>query len=290
MKIIVQNGEVYTRSLGTGRNALLIIHGGPDWDHSYLLNAAEILARDTRVILFDIRGCGLSSRFDNVEEYSINKIVSDIQTVLSAHRLKSCGVLGFSFGGTVALSLLKQHPDMIERLILAPTTAYASYQADLEAKPEYQKRNTPELRTLKAYAFHEAEPIGEEPSRSLAMKSLALDVHDLSKLGVVKKVISKIKFSSEWIKAFRKGVIGSENFDVAYLINSTNKQLLIVHGQNDLRFPLSVAQKLHQNVPASELVVINGAGHLAHLEKLNEWVNAVGTFLAKKAHEREAST
>lgn len=41
---------------------LLVIHGGPDWDHSYLREPLNELAGSHRVVLPDLRGCGRSTR------------------------------------------------------------------------------------------------------------------------------------------------------------------------------------------------------------------------------------
>lgn len=40
--------------------ALVVIHSGPTWDHSYLLPAVAGLADVADVVLFDLRGCGRS--------------------------------------------------------------------------------------------------------------------------------------------------------------------------------------------------------------------------------------
>jgi pimeloyl-ACP methyl ester carboxylesterase len=46
---------------GPAANPLLVIHGGPDWDHTYLREPLGQLAGRRRVILPDLRGCGRST-------------------------------------------------------------------------------------------------------------------------------------------------------------------------------------------------------------------------------------
>ncbi len=41
---------------------LMVIHGGPTWDHSYLLPTVADLVDTAQVVLFDLRGCGRSHR------------------------------------------------------------------------------------------------------------------------------------------------------------------------------------------------------------------------------------
>jgi pimeloyl-ACP methyl ester carboxylesterase len=47
---------------GPAERTLLVVHGGPDWDHSYLLEPLRRLAGQRRVLLPDLRGCGRSPR------------------------------------------------------------------------------------------------------------------------------------------------------------------------------------------------------------------------------------
>ena len=55
--------SLFVRRYGDpGAPVLLGIHGGPGWDHSYLLPAMGDLADIRQVVLFDLRGCGRSSR------------------------------------------------------------------------------------------------------------------------------------------------------------------------------------------------------------------------------------
>src|ERR1700730_18537040 len=49
------------RTPGPAGNPLLVIHGGPDWDHTYLREPLGQLAGRRRVILPDLRGCGRST-------------------------------------------------------------------------------------------------------------------------------------------------------------------------------------------------------------------------------------
>lgn len=95
--------RLLVKTLGQSTNKLLVVHGGPDWDHSYLVPAFQPLADEFEIILFDIRGCGKSQKFANSDEYSVDLVVNDIKHLMDAFHLTTCNLLGFSFGGNVAL-------------------------------------------------------------------------------------------------------------------------------------------------------------------------------------------
>ncbi|MFC3150995.1 alpha/beta fold hydrolase [Litoribrevibacter euphylliae] len=282
MNVQIKDGYIYTKALGEENKGipLLIIHGGPDWDHTYLLPAANRLSKTRRVILFDLRGCGRSSKFDAANAYSMSNVLSDIKCVLSAYNISTCDILGFSFGGVISIHLLKNTPHQVNKLILASTTAFNDFQEELELNNDYQERCTPELQEFISQAFKVFPITKDEPSKSLALKSIALDVYDLSKLNKIKDIISKITFSTEWLNAHRAGKMAAPKLSAPETIKASGKDVLILHGAKDLRFPLSVARRLHKRLETSELAIIENAGHLAHLESPALWVNKINKFLS----------
>lgn len=44
-------------------------------------------------------------------------------------------------------------------------------------------------------------------------------------------------------------------------------------------FPVQVAERVHDEVPASQLVVIESAGHMAQFDQPAEWARAIAAFL-----------
>src|SRR5947208_4539690 len=53
----IRDVDLYVVSLGAQKGIpLVVIHGGPDWDHSYLLRPINRLANARRIVLSAIRG------------------------------------------------------------------------------------------------------------------------------------------------------------------------------------------------------------------------------------------
>jgi pimeloyl-ACP methyl ester carboxylesterase len=97
---------------------LVIVHGGPGWDHSYLLPAAE-LQDIAHVVFFDLRGCGRSTR---EAELQPDLLADDVAAIIGEGR--TADVLGHSYGGGVAMRVADQHPGRLRRIVLSSTTAY----------------------------------------------------------------------------------------------------------------------------------------------------------------------
>ena len=122
--IVQVNGvDLYVRQAGHGPR-LLVIHGGPDWDHSYLREYMSPLEKYAEVVFFDMRGCGRSQRLINLCDLHVSHVVEDVRQLMSYFGSEPWAVLGFSFGGRVGLEMVSQYPELVTRFILASSTAY----------------------------------------------------------------------------------------------------------------------------------------------------------------------
>src|SRR3984957_17060438 len=111
---VVNDVELFLRRFGDpALPVLIVVHGGPTWDHSYLLPAAATLADQAHVVLFDLRGCGRSSRTPPVGDLPVAALQPDFLADAVAALIRHYGeaqadVLGFSYGGGIAMGLVDQ--------------------------------------------------------------------------------------------------------------------------------------------------------------------------------------
>jgi pimeloyl-ACP methyl ester carboxylesterase len=110
------------RSGGPADRALLVIHGGPDWDHTYLRDPLAEMAGRIQLIMPDIRGCGRSTCGLASDYYTPEAVVSDLAVLLGQLGLTCADVLGFSYGGLLAQRLAISHPSLVRRLIIASSS------------------------------------------------------------------------------------------------------------------------------------------------------------------------
>jgi pimeloyl-ACP methyl ester carboxylesterase len=107
---------------GPDDQALLVIHGGPDWDHSYLRDPLYKLAGAYRVVMADMRGCGRSTTGLAPGEHTPDNVVRDFVALLDVLGLPRVDVLGFSYGGIIAQRLTLTHPGRVRKLIVASSS------------------------------------------------------------------------------------------------------------------------------------------------------------------------
>jgi proline iminopeptidase len=105
---------------------LLLLHGGPGFDHSMFKPAFSGLADIAQVIYLDHRGQGRSDGAPNT--LNLAQWGDDVKGFCDALGIEKPIVLGGSFGGFVAQSYATRHPDHPAKLVLASTAAKIVYE------------------------------------------------------------------------------------------------------------------------------------------------------------------
>jgi pimeloyl-ACP methyl ester carboxylesterase len=289
VQIVSVNGlELFVRRLGRPSLPLLIvIHGGPTWDHSYLLPAVADLADVAHVVLFDLRGCGRSCRTPPVGRLPIaalqpDRIADDVAGLIRRFGDGRADVLGFSYGGGIAMRVADQHPGMLRKLILASTTAYRDFRDELEASADYRDRSAlcgsidlddPALTSTDA-------PDGAL-SLAMAKADAPRSIWRLDQLAAWQQILARVRFSSDWNAPHAAGLLrpGVPD-DAPAILRHWGGPTLILHGEREMSFPVSLARRLHAELPASTLAEIPHAAHMAHFDNPAGWLTAIRAFLS----------
>ena len=101
---------------------LLLLHGGlMSWD--MFGPVLPLLGKGRQLILVDLQGHGRTTL--GARPIRCEAIADDIDALLQKLGTAQVDVLGYSFGGCVALRLSIQHPDRVRRLVLV-STPYAN--------------------------------------------------------------------------------------------------------------------------------------------------------------------
>lgn len=105
-----------------GKGAPLLFIGGTGWDLRQHPNPMDSrLASEFDLLHYDQRGMGRSSKPPG--PWSMQDFASDAAELITATGWKHAHVIGYSFGGMVAQELAINWPQLVDRLVLAATTA-----------------------------------------------------------------------------------------------------------------------------------------------------------------------
>jgi proline iminopeptidase len=103
------------------RPTLIVMHGGPGFDHSTLRGFFDRFADSHQVLYLDHRGNGRSG--GEPETWNLAQWGKDVKALCDALGIEKPHVYGNSFGGMVAMSYAAQFPDHPGKLILSSTAA-----------------------------------------------------------------------------------------------------------------------------------------------------------------------
>ena len=93
--------------------AVVLIHGG-GFDRRMWDDQVPDLARDFRVIRYDVRGAGQSASAEG-QTFEHHE---DLAALLRHLTVSGASIVGQSLGGRIAMDLALAHPDMVDRLVL----------------------------------------------------------------------------------------------------------------------------------------------------------------------------
>jgi pimeloyl-ACP methyl ester carboxylesterase len=264
------------QSQGPVDRALLVIHGGPDWDHSYLREPLDRLAGRHRLILPDLRGCGRSTRGLADGRYTPDAATGDLAVLLDALGIADADVLGFSYGGLLAQRLALAAPHRVRKLVVASSSVLPVLPGAFDGWAERDRRTAAARR-----AWSDPTLSGPELTRAAAIAQAPADLWRQDAMAGYLARLQRVRFSAEWLRPWRAGTLPPAHHDhAARRLAALGTPMLLLHGRQDMTFPAALAQQAAALIPAARAVILSGAGHMTHVDQPEQWIAALGAFLA----------
>jgi pimeloyl-ACP methyl ester carboxylesterase len=119
--VTVNGVRLHYEESGSGPPVVLI-HAFPVGRRMWDPQIAALAARH-RVIVYDVRGFGLSEALHEPVRYSPGIAVEDARALLEALGAAPAAVCGLSMGGNIAVNLALAHPQVVSALIACDTGA-----------------------------------------------------------------------------------------------------------------------------------------------------------------------
>jgi proline iminopeptidase len=281
----VPSARLFVRETGSGP-PIVVLHGGPDFDHSYLVPEIDVLADQAHVVCYDQRGRGQSAAGVRAEDVSLESELDDIERVRTHLGLESFTLLGHSWGGVLAMAYAARHPDRLTHLVLV-NTAPGTY-ADSVMFLEHVKvsRTADERAQLRAIAesaeFRRGELDAERAMHRIQFRN-AVSSPDL-----LERLLPRFRqhFTPETVllagaieERLSEDTWSSETYDLLEPLRDLAVPTLVLHGEHD-HIPEAVASHVAAAIPTSRLVVLPGCGHFALLEQPDAVAREVTALLA----------
>ncbi|MCM5678638.1 3-oxoadipate enol-lactonase [Schlegelella sp. S2-27] len=249
--------QLHVLRQGQGRPVVLSHALGMDvhmWDA-----VAPALAPDCEVLRYDHRGHGQSAA--PAGPYSMDDLVDDAARLVREWGRGPVVWVGLSMGGMVGQGLAARHPELVQALVVANSTAHYP---DAGRQMWAQRIATVENQGLGAIAdavmgryFHEAfraaHPEAEAAARATLLRT------DAAGYVACCHAVSQV----DWRDALPR--LGCPT--------------LVIAGEQDQGAPVAMSEALAQAVPGARLEVIAQASHISALETPDEFVRLLRGFI-----------
>jgi proline iminopeptidase len=272
-RIRVGKVSLYAREIGRGQ-PIIVLHGGPDFDHGYLLPDLDRLADAFRLIYYDQRGRGRSADDVRPEDVTLASDVDDLDEVRQHFQLESPALLGHSWGAVLALEYAIRHPTRVSHLILMnPAPASASDFAVLQ-KAYVQKLGADldrQREIITSVAYKEGDPEAVAARYRLHFKPALQRPEDYEKLMATMKAgfISQGKEGIVKARAVEDRLMRdtwqADGYDLLPKLRNLAIPTLVISGDHDF-IPGEIAVHIAQAIPKARLVMIRNCGHFTYLE------------------------
>jgi pimeloyl-ACP methyl ester carboxylesterase len=258
--------ELYYEIHGEGEPLLLIM--GLSLDSKSWFRTVPALSKHYKVIVFDNRGVGLSSKPNT--PYSIELMAEDARAVLDAAEVESAHVYGISMGGMIAQRLALKYPERIRSLILGCTTSGG--ENHVQPSPEVSMHMV-----SRASSTATPEEIAWATAPILYSQSFIENHRDL--------VAEDIKIRTEnpiLPHAYMLQLQACLAHNTYALLNQIKAPTFVIHGDADRLVPYENGVTLAEKIPNAEFLTVSGAGHIYVSEESNLVNNKVLEFLKKQ--------
>ncbi|KAJ3160995.1 hypothetical protein HK101_000860 [Irineochytrium annulatum] len=249
------------------KDVVLCSPGIGDFRHSYRFLGPLLQARGFRVLAMDLRGVGDSGT--GFDSYTIEDVAADMVAILDHEGLqgKSVVIIGNSLSAAAAFTVAAEHQDRVKAVV-----TLGGFVRDMPADPYFRPLTyvlfnhfVGELVWSQAYSSFFASPPADLKDYKSAMRAKMLS--DCGHAGIIGQMCRASK-EKAWSK------IG----DVKCAV------LLVMEAKDpDFSKPEEETQFVATNLVGSKKVktkMIEGAGHYAHVEKVEETASAILEFLS----------
>ena len=280
-RVEVNGAELFVRQIGEG-GPTIILHGGPDFDHTYLVPGLDILADCCRLIYFDQRGRGRSTG-DEIG-MSVRSEIEDIDALRSHLGHDRVAVIGHSWGGVLAMEYAMRFPDRVSHLIVLNTAPahhddWVATRDRRNANLEDQLAELQEIRDSVEFKAGDPPTVSRyymtvfrrsvarpEDAEHLNFRLEHFNCHDILRSRRIENVL-----------------YGETAFNPAYDITPRLHDIiaptLIIHGDLDF-VPPSAAERIASAIPHARLLILPECGHFAYVEKPDDVHRAIRACLS----------
>jgi len=216
------------------------------------------------MIAVDLTGHGKSDAPDDAQRYSLNRFADDLRDILNSLGVSRAVILGYSMGGRAALRFGLLHPDRVAGLILESTSP------GIEDPHERDRRMKSDIE-LADFIVREGIDAFVERWECLPLwASLArLQPSVLDRLHAQRLANRPHALANSLL-----GAGAATDPDVIGELPYIRTIVRIIAGELDQKY-VDLGARMRTAIPQVEFDIVEGAGHMTHLERPDRFAELV---------------
>ena len=266
-EVRIDNTEMYYASFGRGEQKLVVLPGLSD-GLATVKGKALILAAPYKRFLQDYTVFMFSRKNRMSEGYSIRDMAKDQAMAMNELGISKAAVMGVSQGGMIAQYLAIDHPEMVERLILAVTVPYANEVVREVVESWIQMAKAHDHISLMCDT---AEKMYSEAYLKKNRKLFPL--------------IARLTKPKSYERFFRNAYAILQ-FDARKELEKIKGPTLIIAGDDDKTVGNEGCYELHCNIAGSDIYIYEGLGH-GTFEEAKDFYDRVYEFCRMPAAAKD---
>jgi proline iminopeptidase len=278
-KGIARSGEVslaYEIRGSAAGTPLVVANGGPGFNHTYLTIDSEAwdrLAETRRVVMYDQRGTGASSKVKPGDPCGLQEQIDDLDALRAHLGVDKMDLLGHSWGGYLVMAYAARHPEHIAHLMIVDSAAPRIQDTAFRFKDFYPENVARQERLAFAVELGDPQAIAADIALYMTMLFHSRAKRD-AYLGSPR--IETLDYQPAVNKAVWNDL---QRFDMSPVLSGFRFPTLVITGRYDFNVAPAVAYAIHRSIPGSEFAVFEDSGHLPFYEEPEAFVARLEKFL-----------
>ncbi|WP_186576695.1 alpha/beta hydrolase [Aquibacillus kalidii] len=252
--------DIYCEYLINEKPPILLIHGFVSSTYTFK-NLIPLLSKDFSVIALDLPGFGKSEK-SKTFVYTFENYSKVITACIEHFRLNNVTIVGHSMGGQVALYAAKHQPEKINKLVLLCSSGYL--------KPA---RKPLVYFTYLPFSRYMMEKYIRRRDWRKAVENILFDHQHITEelMEEFTRPFQDKHFYTSLVRLlrYREGDLSSSQ------LKTIQTPTLLIWGREDKVVPVSIGQKLADDLPYSRLITYERTGHLVTKERTHDVYNEI---------------
>jgi proline iminopeptidase len=244
---------------------VIVANGGPGLSHVYMVqnDLWERMAKGHKIVLYDQRGTGKSTRVSEGAPQTMEAQVADLDAIRAHLGFSKFCLVGDSYGGVLAMAYAAAHPEHIEKLVLSDSAAPAlkdTVHVLQQVFPDVMEKRSTDPKQALIEHFRMLFYSEEKRDEYLAKAT------DLGSAPAAGAAVNR---------AIR-------NLDLTPELPKFRFPTLVITGRYDMNVAPLTAWKIYKAIPGAKFVVFAKSGHLPAFEEPDKYMQVLNDFFGDR--------